>query len=408
MINPADIERLKQQIRIEDVVEHEGIILKKKGAQSVGLCAFHDDHHPSMIVYGGRNQFYCPVCNEHGDAIAFIMKLKGISYIEALIYIAGIYNMELHEVQSAVSDSELRRAEWLRTMRNEIVALSVESLHAKENKAYKYMASRGFTNETLAAYHVGYLPPCNEWRNEHARLQQFNEAKSMENRIIFPWYGNSNQLVALAGRVLNPATKGVEKKYVNSSFSKGNYFFGWSQAINMMRKTEAVFIVEGYTDVMAMYQSGVTNAIAQCGTALTDSHAYILASNVKKVILCLDNDEAGIMAMERAAHKLLPYNLQVELLFSSEGKDPADMMYEHGEEYVNEWSRHDTVNILDFCINKIRMTPITQTFILNARIHQLLNYLSLIHDDILRGLYFAKCNEIIPEVSVQTLMEAIK
>lgn len=407
MINQTDIEHLKQLIRIEEVVKNEGITLSKNGTQLKGLCPFHDDHHPSMIVNRDRNQFYCPVCKEHGDTITFIKKLKGLNYIQALKYIAPLYNVELHEEQTSEVNRDFRREEWFRSMRTSLLNLSVKKLMEKDNEAYSYLKSRGFTDQTLTNFQIGFLPSSSEWGNENEHLTQFHEEKNLENRIIFPWFTNTGQLLALAGRVLNPETKGVEKKYWNSSFPKGNYFYGWNFAVASMRKTETVYIVEGYTDVMAMHQSGVTNTIALCGTALTDKHAYLLASTVKKVILCLDNDSAGTMAMDNAAYTLLPKNLQVEMLLCTEGNDPADMLHNYGEEYVNEWSQSETTNILDICIGRIQSTDILNTFILNARIRQLIEFLSLISDDILRGLYLAKVNSLIPTLSLEMLMNEV-
>lgn len=408
MIPQQDIDALKQRVKIEDILVHLNMTTCRRGSRTYTLCPFHDDHHPSMLIDLDRGGYYCPVCNTHGDSISLLMKSKNLTYIEALKQISGIYGITLHEEDKAPNhNSSQMQTEWVRSMRKQIADYAASELFKADNQVLSYLHTRGFSDDTLHTYQVGYLPPHEHWDGQHQSLHSYKEAFSLQGRIIFPWKDRIGNIIGLAGRVLNPATKGVEVKYKNSSFRKGNYFFGWPEAATAMRKSHTAYIVEGYTDVMAMHQSDITNVIAQCGTAMTDQHAQLLASTISKVVLCLDNDDAGIIAMEQAALKLLPYNLDVEILLAKNGCDPADMLLSEGESCVKEWAQTTTLNILDLCIHKIQQTPITDVYRLRGRIRQLTTYLSLITDSILHELYIGKCCELIPSLTLDSLRKDV-
>lgn len=410
MLNNQDIEALKSRMRIEKVIGGMGISLTQKGARFYCRCPFHDDHHPSLIVDTQKNTFYCPVCHTGGDAIRFVMKMEGKTYPEALRRIAAIHGLELRETEANLSIEQRKQHDFhelIRTQRERIVSIASERLFSENDEAYAYLHSRGFSDETLHKYKVGHFPTLAECGSHQADLQRSNDAKQMEGRIVFPWYSASNSLVGLAGRVIDTRTKGVEMKYVNSSeksgFVKGFHLFGINLAIRSIVKEKKIYVVEGYTDAMAMHQSGVENVVAQCGTALTDTQASILARHADVVVLCLDNDMAGIKAMDMAALKLLPLGVRVETLLAPEGSDPADLLRDQGEEAVKRWSQTDTHNILDISLERFRATPVTEPYQRRAALSKLISYLSLVKDNILRNMYIEKCIHICPWLEKEEL-----
>lgn len=277
--------------------------------------------------------------------------------------------------------------------------------------AYDYLRQRGLNDETLRAFRVGLLPNKSLWNDKAEMLHKSIDAHQLQNRIIIPWYSASNSIVGLSGRIVDERTKGVAQKYLNSSekagFIKGNNLFGINLALQSIVKERKVYIVEGYTDVMAMHQSGVKNVVAQCGTAPTDAQAKMIKRYADEVVLCLDNDAAGLVAMDRAAQKLLPLDLKVEILLAPEGCDPADLLHDKGEEAVKVWSQTQTVNLLDMCLDNFRHIPVANPYMRRAALYKLLSYLKLISDDILRSLYIAKCIEVEPMLKEEMLKQRL-
>lgn len=402
-IDNQDIERLKSRIRIEDVISKMGFSITRKGTRHYCLCPFHEDHNPSLCIDTQKNTFYCPVCHTGGDAIRFVILVEGKSYVEALRFIADIYGIELREVSSNLSTEQKRQQDFkdkIRTQRETIVNIATEKLFAEEDEAYAYLRSRGFSDNTLRQFRIGHFPAAERWGDKTAILQKSYDAKLMQGRILFPWYSASNALVGLAGRVVDVRTKGVELKYVNSSeksgFVKGNNLFGINLAIRSMARERTVYVVEGYTDAMAMHQSGIENVVAQCGTALTDTQATILSRHADEVVLCLDNDAAGIKAMDMAALKLLPLGVRVEILLAPDGCDPADLLHDKGEDAVLRWSQTDTHNLLDICLDRFRQASLLDPYRRRAALNKLISYLALVKDSILRKMYIDKCIEVCP------------
>lgn len=415
MIDNNEINQLKERIRIEDVVSDLGISLIKKGRRLYCLCPFHDDHNPSMIISTDRNTYYCPVCNEHGSAINLLMKHGNLTYIEALKRIAPLYDMELHEVANDISTDQKRRQEYfeqIRLQRERVVKVASDILFAGDNVAYKYLRERGFTDDTLRQFNVGYLAEGDELVENDELIKKCYDARIMKGRIIFPWYSVSNIVVGLSGRVMDVRTKGLTKKYINSSeksgFVKGSNLYGLNLAIHSIVKEKRVYVVEGYTDVMAMHQSGVENVVALNGTALTDAQSTLLKRYADEVVLCLDNDAAGLVAMDLAAQKLLPLDLKVEILYASEGCDPADMLLEYGEKAILDWSKTETRNILDICLEHFVQASVTNPYLRRTTLKKLLSYLSFIKDPILRAFYIEKCLAVCPYLKEQNLTELLE
>lgn len=414
MIDNNDIRRLKELAKIDEVIANMGISVSRKGRKQVCLCPFHNDHNPSMIVNAEKGTFWCPVCGEKGDAISFVMKLNKMNYIEAVKEIAKMYNVQLNEVSDTQSAEQRKHQEFLeqiRLQREAIVSVSSSYLFQEGKMTYDYLRQRGLNDETLSAFHVGLLPNKSLWSDKAEMLHKSIDAHQLQNRIIIPWYSASNSIVGLSGRIVDERTKGIAQKYLNSSertgFIKGNHLFGINLALQSIVKERKVYIVEGYTDVMAMHQSGVKNVVAQCGTALTDTQAKMIKRYADEVVLCLDNDAAGLVAMDRAAQKLLPLDLKVEILLAPEGCDPADLLHDKGEEAVKEWSQTQTINLLDMCLDNFRHIPVANPYMRRAALYKLLSYLKLISDDILRSLYIAKCIEVEPMLKEEILKQRL-
>ena len=375
MIDQTTIERIKSAIDIVDVIS-DYVELKKCGASYVGLCPFHDDHSPSFYVTPARNSWHCFVCDEGGDAISFIMKKEGISYPETLKLLAKKYSIEIPE-------RYLPREEWIRQKQTEaMLAVNKATMEYYEAclaapddaTGMEYFRQRGFTDETLAKFHVGYAPNNSDiigavkeknldmkylmpsdsdvhfksGRTIHVEngvgtITQINGrfTDCFAGRVIFPWLNVKGDVVAFGGRKLDQATHGVEMKYRNSPeslvYHKSRELWGLYQAKSSIMREGFAYITEGYTDVMMLHQTGIENVVGNSGTALSQEQTKLLSHYTKNIVLLYDADAAGINAAKRAIPILLQQGLNVSIVLLPEGEDPDSFARQHTTEEVKDY-----------------------------------------------------------------------
>lgn len=431
MIDRATEERIKSAIDIVDIIG-EHVQLKKKGASYVGLCPFHDDHSPSFYVSPSRCTWHCFVCDEGGDAITFLMKKLNLTYPEALKHLAAKYSIPIPE-------QYLPKEEWIKQKEmetmlsvNEASMLYYESCLAStdDTVGLKYFHGRGFTNETIKAYHVGYSPVKSDIigavKEKELEMKYLMPSDSditfksgkilhVENgvgtifqvngrfldcfsgRVIFPWLNANGQVVAFGGRKLDEATKGVEMKYRNSPeslvYRKSHELWGLYQAKSAITRANEAYLVEGYTDVMMLHQTGVENVVSCAGTALSSTQAHLLHRFCTNVTLMFDGDDAGLKAAIHNIAPLLQEGMNVKVIVLSYNEDPDNLAKRLATpEVLNTYLRTNTIDFLDFCtlyiINKETDIPTKA-----AAITDLINLIGNIPDEMTRSLYLAECHK---------------
>jgi len=321
MIDKTTIQRIMDATDIVSVIS-EFVQLRKSGASYKGKCPFHDDTTPSLVVTPAKGIFKCFACGESGDVVTFLMKFNGWSYPEAIKWLANKYDIIIEENRPRVNRTEEKMwnaIEWAACY------FGKNLTEDAGRKGREYFAERGFTEDTIREFRLGYALSSKSalsmeaFRNNITRttLQNVGLAYKGEetnhvfdrftDRVIFPWLNASGRVVAFGGRKLDSETKGVEQKYINSCdsaiFSKANELYGIYQAKSAIRLANQVYIVEGYTDVISMHQAGVKNVVACSGCALSTNQARLLKRFCENIILMYDGDDAGLKA---AAHNIEP------------------------------------------------------------------------------------------------------
>lgn len=423
-IDKETADRIKAAIDIVEVIG-DYVDLRRRGASYVGLCPFHDDHSPSFYVSPTRRRWHCYVCDEGGDAISFLRKKLAISYPEALKILAAKYSITIPE--EYLSKEEWKKQKTIETLlavneaTMEYYQTSLTS--PDDTTGMDYFLRRGFTEDTVKRFQVGYAPLMSEVmgavkeRNLEMKylmpsdsVMNFKSGKSLpvENgvgtiaqingrfvdnfsgRVIFPWLNTKGQVVGFAGRKLDEATKGVEMKYRNSPesmvYHKSHELWGLYQAKTAMVKANEAFIVEGYTDAMMLSQTGIGNVVATAGVALSKEHAALLSRFTKNIVLVYDADAAGISAAQRGVNILLQIGMNVSVVLLPEGEDPDSFARTHSSDEVREYLTTHKQSFVAFLYD-VMLKGITDPIPCASAINAILATISYVHDPILRALY---------------------
>ena len=359
MIDRATIDKILDATNIVDVVG-EFVSLRKAGVNYKGLCPFHDDTTPSFMVSPAKNICHCFACGEGGNAVNFLMKHEQITYPEALRWLAKKYNIEIEEKELTPEEQQQQSEresmfivnEWAMQYFQEILKNDPDGIAIGK----QYFRSRGIRDDIIEKFNLGYALPqrdalakaalkagykeeflvktglCVERKDQEGRRKEDSPlADRYSGRVIFPWLNVSGKVVAFGGRLLDSRTKGVQQKYVNSPdseiYHKERELYGLFQAKKAIVKEDRVFMVEGYTDVIAMHQSGIENVVANSGTALSEYQIRILRRFTQNITLLYDGDEAGIHASGMKGFALLKqtadHRVEPTFLIEQKQKEPA-------------------------------------------------------------------------------------
>lgn len=338
---PEDtIDRIRDANDIVDVVG-QYVPLKKRGKNYFGKCPFHQENTASFSVAPDKQIFHCFGCGKGGNVYSFIMEYEKVNFIEAVEHLAENAGIELPKF----SPSEKKSSDSLGPLYEAnafAMRLFEKALYADQGEeALNYLRERNFSEETLRDFHVGYAP--DDWetvstwgpKNDHdlddlvrAGLVIHQEERDsyfdrFRHRIMFPILNVGGRVVAFGGRALDPEDNA---KYMNSPespiYRKRKILYGLFQAKDALRQAKEVIVVEGYTDLLRLWETGFRNVIAVSGTAFTEQHATILNRYADRAILCYDSDTAGIQATLRAGEILLQSGLEVKCIALPDGHDP--------------------------------------------------------------------------------------
>ena len=409
MIDRATVDKILDAARIVDVVS-EFVTLRKSGVNYKGLCPFHDDRNPSFMVSPAKNICHCFVCGKGGTPAGFLMEHEQMTYPEALRWLAKKYNIEVvekeltDEERAAQSERESMFIvnEWARDWFHDILKNDPNGIAIGK----QYFRSRGIRDDIIEKFQLGYAPQKRDALCSAAQKAGYQAeflvktGLCIENergvydryagRAIFPWLNVSGKVVAFGGRVLDSRTKGVAQKYVNSPdsdiYHKERELYGIYQAKKAIVKEDRVFMVEGYTDVIAMHQAGIENVVANSGTALSVHQIHMLHRFTSNITLLYDDDEAGIHAAMRGTDMLLAEGMNIKVLLLPDGDDPDSFARKHS---TDELRKYIEENQTDFITFKTRLTvqnvedPVKRS----EAIGGIVQSISVIPDQILRSTY---------------------
>jgi DNA primase len=334
-------EEILQRLNIADVISGY-MHLQKKDARYWGLCPFHGEKTPSFCVTPSKNLFYCFGCHKGGDLYTFIMEVEKINFMEALRLLAKKAGVELDKQEDG-EDFKKRHAylELYKKVAKVFQYLLEQSPEAK--KAQAYLKKRGIRQETIQTYKLGYAPEDKNWLFNFLTSKDYSKDFLKESglfkvhevnatfwpyfrgRLIFPISNHRGEVIAFGGRQL----KDEGPKYLNSPetilFKKSDNLFGIELALNSIKKENIFYMVEGYMDVLGLFQAGYTNVVAPLGTAFTENQAKLLKRYVNNGILVFDGDEAGYKAARKSAFVCEACGLEAKIVPLPEDTDPADL-----------------------------------------------------------------------------------
>ena len=424
MIEQSTIDRVLAAADIVDVVK-DFVALRKAGASYKGLCPFHEDRTPSFIVTPAKQLCKCFACGAGGNVVKFVQMHEQMSWPEAIRYLANKYGIEVEE--SGKTDEQRERSkerESLFVVNEWACGWFERMLHEDPDGVavgMTYFRERGFRDDTIRKFHLGFCPDRRDAMSQAALKAGYdqnllvNDAESRQGtgisfkndrggltdrfrgRVIFPIHTVSGRVVGFGGRVLAKATKGVSQKYVNSPestiYSKSRELYGLFQAKQSIAKQNCCYLVEGYTDVISMHQSGVENVVASSGTALTEGQIALIHRFTNNVTMIYDGDEAGIHAALRGTDMLLAQGLNIKVLLLPDGEDPDSFARSHRAEEFRQYIADHEVDFIRFkteiLMKDCKGDPVKKAEVVN----DIVQSIAVIPNDILRQTYAHECAE---------------
>jgi DNA primase len=403
------IDDLRRQADIVRLIS-DYVSLKKKGANWMACCPFHQEKTPSFSVNPSKGIFYCFGCGKGGSVFNFVMELESVPFPEAVRMVAEKSGVPVPQME------EDKRFEARRKEAEEVVELNAWALEfweqqlreggAEARAAREYVEGRGITDETRAAFRLGYAP--NSWdalgnylKGRGAGIGQIERSglvvrketggyyDRFRGRLIFPVLDAQGRPVAFGARAMRA---GEEPKYLNSpetaAYTKGRHLFGLNITRDEIRRKKFAILVEGYLDLIVPYQFGVRNVVASLGTALTPEQAKLLGRFTRRVVVNYDGDRAGVKAALRAVEVLLPEEFEVKILVLPDGSDPDEFLRSRGTEEYNR-RRGQSVPHIQFVLDQaLKDRSLRQPAQKAEAVEEVLPFVRAVRDPIQRREYF--------------------
>jgi DNA primase len=431
MIPKETIDQIFEAARIEEIVG-DFVSLKKRGVNYIGNCPFHNEKTPSFTVSPTKGIYKCFGCGKGGNSINFIMEIEHYNYPEALKFVAKKYNIEIEEEE--LSSEQVERA-------NEKDSLFIVSNYAKEyfqdvlwnteegkSVGLSYFKERGFTEETIKKFELGYSPKAKDAFSKAAikkaydkeilvssGLSLINESSDQivdrfKERTMFPIQSYSGRILGFGGRAFNPNAKA---KYLNSPetliYHKSKVLYGLNYSKNAIGKEGVCYIVEGYTDVISMHQNGIENVVSASGTALTLEQIKLINRLANNVVLLFDGDNAGIKATYKSINMILKEGMNVKIAAFPKGEDPDSFSKKLSTDDFKEFLTSEAVDFIDYKIKISDLNTIEDpTKITNIK-RDIIESISCIPDSLNRSQYcktFSKKLDIAENVLLSEVAKA--
>ena len=412
MIPQETVNKILDAAQIVDVVG-DFVTLKKRGANHIACCPFHNEKTPSFSVSPSKGIYKCFGCGKSGTAVGFVMEHENMSYTEALKYLAKKYHIEVVEKEETAEEiAKKQRHESLYLVSDFAGKFFQDSLNTPEgqNIAYQYFKSRGLEDETIRKYGLGWSPLSRKAFSETARAAGYKEEFMVEtglsikyddgrlvdrfyDRVIFPIHSVSGRIIAFGGRTLR--TDKTVAKYVNSPeteiYVKSKSLYGIYFAKNEISRQDNCILVEGYLDVLSMHQLGIRNVVASSGTSLTVDQIRLIRKFTNNITIIYDGDGAGIKAALRGIGLVLKEGMNVKVVLLPDGQDPDDFARRHTLEEVRdhiEAHQQDFINFkTDLLLDEAGNDPIKRANLIN----DIADTIALIPDAVIRAVYVRTC-----------------
>ena len=418
MISKQSIDEILLAAKVEEVVG-DFVSLKKRGQNWVGVCPFHDDRNPSMYVSPRLGIFKCFVCEAGGNAVQFLINHEKISYPEALLYLAKKYNIAVEEEAEKTHEQKIAQNERDSMF---IVNNFAENYFCKQlfeedegrSIGLSYFKERGFTEETIRKFKLGYNPDGWDVFTQEAlkkgyqldlllKLGLTKRAESSQKlfdfyrgRVIFPIHNALGKIVGFGGRTLKRDEKLA--KYFNSPeseiYHKSDILYGFYFAKKSIRGKDNVYLVEGYTDVIALSQAGIENVVASSGTALTERQVKLISSQTQNITVLYDGDNAGVKASMRGIDMLLEAGMNVKVVMLPEGEDPDSFARTKTREELTTYLQEKAIDFLLFKVKVMSKEAGNDPMKKAKMVNEIIETIATVKNQIARAFYVKECAEL--------------
>ena len=417
MIDQLTIEKILDAANIVDVVS-EFVTLRRRGVNFVGLCPFHNEKTPSFYVSPSKGICKCFSCGKGGNVIHFLMEHEQMSYWDAAKWLARKYGIPYSERELTDSEKALQNERESMFITNQFADdfFKEQLLNTERGRAIglAYFRKRGFRDDIIDRFHLGYCPDrpdalataaiakgytrenlvktglCYERENDGALRDRFH------GRVIFPVHSLAGKIVAFGGRIMNADAKVA--KYVNSPesiiYSKSRELYGLYQAKQAIVRKDRCFLVEGYADVISMFQSGVENVVASSGTSLTPGQIRLIHRFTNNITVLYDGDKAGIKASLRGIDMLLAEGMNVKVLLLPDGEDPDSFAQSRSATDFQKYIDTHQVDFIRFKVNLLMEDASDDPYSRSELIKSITQSISVIQDPIVRSVYITECSQI--------------
>ena len=411
MIPQQTVDIILDNARIDDVIS-DFVSLKRRGANFVACCPFHNEKTPSFYVSPAKGIYKCFGCGKAGTAVGFVMEHEHCSYTDALRYLASKYNIEIEEEEQSAEQIALRQ-------RNESLLQTMEyarqfycnALQTGEGRSvgYAYYKTRGLEDQTIERFSLGWAPSGRsvfvdaalsggykkEYLLEAGLAVEYDDGRMTDrfhDRVVFPIQSVSGRTIAFSCRTLK--TDGSVSKYVNSPdtplYDKSRSLYGIYLAKSEISRQGKCYLVEGNVDVVTMHQIGLTNTVASCGTSLTQQQIRLIKKFTDNVTIMYDGDAAGIHAAQKAIGMILEEGMNVKVLLFPDGDDPDSFCRKHSLQEVNEFiesNEQDFVSYMRSVAGDFGKDPIRRANVING----VADAIALIPDAVKREVFVDEC-----------------
>ena len=413
MIPKETVDRILDTAQIADVVG-DFVSLKRRGANFVACCPFHNEKTPSFYVSPAKGIYKCFGCGKSGTAVGFVMEHESLSYVEALRYLARKYNIEIVEKEESAEEiAHRQRSESLHLVSEFAAGFFRDCLRTGEGRAvgYAYFKSRKLEDASIDKFGLGWSPSGKHGLSDAAGAAGFKEEFLLDtglcvrkddgtlqdrfyDRVMFPIHSVSGRVIAFGGRTLR--TDKAIAKYVNSPeteiYVKSRSLYGIYFAKNEISRQDRCYLVEGYLDVISMHQLGITNVVASSGTSLTVEQIRLISKFTRNITIIYDGDSAGIHAALRGIGLVLKEGMNVKVVLLPDGDDPDSYSHKHTLEEVRDFIRTREQDFISFktdmLLGQAGDDPLKKAELIN----DIADTISLIPDAVKRSVYVEACS----------------
>lgn len=432
-ISRQTIEEVRSRMDILDVVS-DFVSLKRAGNQYKALSPFTNEKTPSFFVVPSKGIFKDFSSGKGGDAITFVMEHEGMSYPEAIRYLAKKYGIEIKEDEGGVNEEEAaHERDSLYIVMNFAKNYFRDLLfNDEEGQAVglSYFRERGFTDQTIEKFELGYSLEAWDHFEQYALKNGFSREilekaglivsregqgayDRFRGRVIFPVHNLSGKVIAFGARILKQEPGKQQPKYINSPetdiYKKSQVLYGLFQARNEIRKQDFCYLVEGYTDVLSLHQAGVENVVASSGTALTEEQIRLIRRFTNNITVLFDGDEAGVRAALRGIDMILKGDLNVRVVLLPDGEDPDSFARKNSTTVLRQFLTENTQDFISFKANLYRESAQRDPIRKAEAIREIVTSIAVMPDPVKRSVYIKETGKLldVPENVLLTELNKI-